>query len=88
MALLYASYLQARRQADTLIAKIPERWEPYSCSFRPIRSITGRFGPSWDFAYEPKDYLPSGPITLNVSLTGEVMASNPSNILPRIKALP
>ncbi len=87
-AFFYASYLNARHQADTLIAKIPERWGPYSSSFCLVRSITGRSGPSWDFSYESKEYFTTGPTTLNVKLTGEVTASNPSDILPRLKALP
>ena len=87
-ALLYASYEHARRQADALIAKIPERWSSYSSSFCCLRSRTGRWGLSWDFSYEPKDYSVVVPTTLNVTLTGRVTASNPADILPRLKALP
>lgn len=88
LTLLAVSFVRARTTADALIAKIPERWEPYSSRFCPIFSVTGRWGPSWDFSYEPRDYLPVGPTTLNVTLSGEVVASNPNDILPRLKALP
>ena len=87
-ALLYASYEHARHQADALIAKIPEQWHPCSSGLCCLRSRTGRWGLSWDFSYEPKDYFVVVPTTLNVTLTGRVTASNPTDILPLLKALP
>jgi len=87
-ALLYGSYEHARHQADALIAKIPEEWQPYSSGLCCLRSRTGRWGLSWDFSYEPKDYFVVVPTTLNVTLTGRVTASNPTDILPLLKALP
>ena len=85
--LLCASYLHARAQADTLIAKIPQRFTPFRTHFCFFQSITGQRGPCWDFSYDPDDFG-VGPLTLAVTPTGEVVASNPFSTLAKIRALP
>ena len=86
--LLLASYLCARRTANALIAKIPEQWHPYGQRFEPLRSISGRPGPCWQFSFIPSDQLIDGPLTLEVSLIGRAFASNPPETLAKLQALP
>jgi hypothetical protein len=86
-SLLRASYVRARHRADALMARAPDRWTPYSSRLCLLRSLTGRRGLSWDFSYDSQDYFVVIPITLNVTLSGEVAASNPPDVLPKLAAL-
>ena len=85
--LLCASYLHARARADALIAKSPQPLTPHSGRFCFFQSITGQRGPCWDFDYDPDDFG-VGYLTLAVTPTGEVVASNPASALAKLRALP
>ena len=85
--LLHASYFHARAQADTIVAKSPQPLIPLRTHFCFFLSITGQRGPCWDFSYDPDDFG-IGPLTLAVTPTGEVVASNPASALVKLKALP
>jgi len=85
--LLLASYLCARHTARALVAKSPEQWHPYSERFEPMRGISGRRGPCWEFSFLPADQLLDGPLTLEVTLTGAAVASTPPDTLARLQAL-
>ena len=82
--LAYGSYLHARSSAEALIARTDAPFIPLDARFTLIRSITGQPGPSWDFAFEPADSFVTSPVTIQVSITGEVIATNPRDVLPRL----
>ncbi len=81
------SYFRARAQAEALIAKSSQPLTPYSSRFCFVRSIAGQRGPCWNLAYDPDDFG-VGPLTLAVTPTGEVVASNPSSALAKLRSLP
>jgi hypothetical protein len=85
--LLLASYLCARHTARALVAKSPEQWHPYGERLEPIRGMSGRLGPCWEFSFLPADQLLDGPLTLEVTLTGQAFASEPPETLARLQAL-
>jgi hypothetical protein len=86
-ALPVASYLRARSAADSLIAKVPEHWDQYSQGFALLRSMSGRWGPCWQFTFVPNAYVIDPPLTLEVTLTGQAFASNPPDALAKLRAL-
>jgi hypothetical protein len=85
--LLLASYLSARHTARALVLKSPEQWHPYSARFEPIRSLSGRLGPCWQFSFIPSDQFLDGPLTLEITLTGKAFASDPADALARLQEL-
>jgi hypothetical protein len=86
--LFIGSYTHARARSDALVAKIPQPWERIGSRFCVIRSITGHYGPSWEFHYDPKNSFPVGPLTLQMSLLGRPIATNPPAALAALKTLP
>jgi len=83
------SYFQARSHADGLIAKIqtPHSYQPSGRHLCLFRNLSGRRGPCWEFSYDPNDFG-IGDLTLEVSLLGEVRASNPPSALSKLRSLP
>ncbi|HEY3900103.1 MAG TPA: hypothetical protein VGM54_15955 [Chthoniobacter sp.] len=86
-AMVFASYACAHHQATALIARIPERFEPARSHFQLLRGLTGQRGPSWVFEFDSQDYFTDIPLSVEVSLTGEVRGTNPSDTLAKIRAL-
>lgn len=87
-ALVVGSFVRARGRSDALIERISEQWERTDTRLTVIRSITGRAGPSWDFSYEPVDSFVTGPLTVQMSLFGQPIATNPRNALAELQKLP
>jgi hypothetical protein len=87
-ALLIVSYGRAKQAADRLIKPIQDKdhYVLVHARLSPILSITGKWGPSWEFFYDPND-LGVGDWALQISLFGNFIGSNPGNAIAIIKEM-
>jgi hypothetical protein len=89
ISLLALSYWCASSQSDALVAKDTEPWERVRSRFVMVSSITGGWGPSWDFSYDcPKNYFGVGYLTIRMSLLGRPLGSNPRGALKELQSHP
>jgi hypothetical protein len=89
VALLFVgSYFHARARADALVAGRPDAWFRISSRFCLFSSITGHPDPSWEFSYDPRDTFPTAPLTIQMSLLGQPVATNPRNALAELQRPP
>ncbi len=80
--LMYFSHKTAMASANTFMQLLPgaEDITYNGGGICLLRSLTGKWGPSWEFDFDPHD---SGvcDFTIQVDLFGNIMASNPPSLV-------
>ena len=82
--LFVGSFFHARARSDALVAGHPDAWFRISSRFCLFGSITGHPDPSWEFSYDPRYAFPAAPLTIQMSLWGEPIATNPPSALAHL----
>lgn len=86
--LMLASFIKARSVADKIMLPVLDEWYYYETHFYPLMTYapTNRInGPSWWVTYDAREAMVSGPLTIQVSLFGNVIGTNPLNLSEIIK---
>ena len=63
-----------------------EGWGYYATDFLPF-GHPGHLGPSWRISYDIKEGMVVGPISIQISLFGKVIATNPLDLRERLISL-
>jgi hypothetical protein len=88
LLLLLLSYSVAGSRSDALFAGPPEEFYRIRGRLCLFRSITGHARPSWEFAYDCKYIFMNSPITVQMSFFGHPIATNPRDMLSKLRKQP
>jgi hypothetical protein len=75
----YFSYRNARTVADEIVQPVEAELYHYDSSFSLI-GLDGQVNPSWRISYEPKEHMVIAPLSVQVSLLGKNVATEPQNL--------
>jgi len=80
----FLSHQRARTVADTVMGPLLNEWYHYSTDFMPIGYLGREDGPSWWIAYDRKKCC-AGPLAVQVSLFGNIIITNPTDLREKIR---
>ena len=81
--LMYLSHRKALKVANETMGPMLAGWGYYATDFLPFGRL-GHLGPSWWISYDAKEGMVVGPISIQVSLFGKVIATNPLDLMERL----
>jgi hypothetical protein len=83
-ALLFLSHRKALSIANEIMKPMLTDWAYYDTDFLPIGFLGEKDGPSWLILYDAEEAMVVGPISIQVSLFGKVIGTNPLDLRERM----
>ena len=83
--LLSLSYFRAKSVSYDVIKPISNELYHYDSSFLPFGYINDLSLPCWEISYAAKERMISRPISIQVDVFGNLIKTNPENLLDSLK---
>lgn len=82
--LIFFSHRKALKVSNEIMEPMLTDWAYYDTDFLPIGFVEQKDGTSWWISYDAKEVMVVGPISIQVSLFGKVIRTNPLDLRERI----